>query len=176
MWRAIRRSGRRRQRRYLGYSRLSRAAQFEFAGVEAHGEKGIGPRVSVCFVEFGPMAPEQFIFAQARGLRIRAFLPGDAGNGPDQANDFARRAVGPGILVTGQTRAQVSGLPDVEHPLFRAGHDVNARSARCGAKELFAQPLRQRPGRVEQMELGSPTQCWPLFHKGILQSTAFGQR
>ena len=116
------------------------------------------------------MEPQQFILAQARPFGALACLPGDAFHRAHQPDDFARRPVRLGILVTGEPLPQVPGLADVKHQPVPASHDIHARLAGCRTEKRLPQPLHERFGRGEEVQL-------PRWHgHNLSQSPAAGPR
>src|SRR5579872_1998635 len=79
--------------------RLVFEGKFQLAVRHFQTNEAIRLRVGVKHVEFGAMGAQQLVFFQTGGFRRLAWLPDNGPDRVDQADDFARRAVRPGILV-----------------------------------------------------------------------------
>lgn len=116
-------------------------------------DERVSAGIDIGAVELRPVKPQQLVLPQAGGAGAPAEFPGNGVHLVNEADGFARGAIGSRILVTAQAGAQVLGLADVQDTLVLAGHDIDAGRAGNGAKEILPQPLEQRFRGGKQMEL-----------------------
>ena len=90
-----------------------------------------------------------------RRLFRMALVPFDPPDLMQQSNNPARQPLGVCDAVTAQPFAQVARFADIQNSFVRAAHQINAGASRQRVKEILAQSLHERLGRVEQPELTS---------------------
>ena len=88
-----------------------------------------------------------------RCLLGAAFVPFNATDLVQQADDAAGQAFGIRDAVAGQAFAKVEGFSDIQYTFSCAAHQVNGGHFGEGAEKILAEPLDERLGRVEKPEL-----------------------
>ena len=106
-------------------------------------------RAGVGAVETRLVDAKEFEFAGASGFSRTAAFERDGFDFVNEAGQAAGDAIGIGVFVIGEARAEVFGLADVKNAIGAAAHNVNAGFARGGFEKLIAESLDQRSGQRE---------------------------
>jgi len=104
-------------------------------------------------IEFGCQDADKQFLAVAGGFFSAALVPFNAPDLMQEANDAAGESFRVGDPVAGQALAEIAGFADIQDPLGGATHQVHARHFGERAEEVLAEPLDERPRRVEKPEL-----------------------
>ena len=107
----------------------------------------IEARAGVSAIETRLMNAEKFEFAGAGGFSGGQAFECDGFDFVNESGEAAGDAIGIGVFVIGEARAEVFRLADVEDAIGLAAHDVNAGFARGGFEKVVAETLDQRPGQ-----------------------------
>ncbi len=96
---------------------------------------------------------DQQLFPAARGGFAGAFVPFNAGNPMQQANDPAWQAFRVCDAITAEPLAQIFGFADIQNAFRRTTEKINAGCFWQLPEKIFPKPLDQRFGMRKKPEL-----------------------